>query len=86
MALRGLASRFARGLFALPADLVRRPTFRALTFFAFVLAVFGFAFDATRLFLERDAVFFVMSLRYHVCVTRSRVRAEPASRSVARAR
>ena len=77
---------FAPGLLALPADFVRRATFRANAFFAFLLAVFGFAFDAMRLFLARDAVCFVMCLRYHVCVTRSRVRAEPASRSAGRAR
>lgn len=83
MALRGLASRFARGLFALAADFVRRATFRASAFFAFLL---GLAFDAARLFLTRDAVFFVMRLRYHVCATTSRVRAEPASRSAGRSR
>jgi hypothetical protein len=63
VALRGFASGFAPGLFAFAADFVRRATFGATAFFAFVLAIFGFAFDATRLFLAREAVFFVMSLR-----------------------
>jgi hypothetical protein len=59
----GFASGFAPGLFAFAADFVRRVIFRATAFFAFVLAVFSLDFDATRRFLAREAVFFVMSLR-----------------------
>ena len=54
---------FAPGLVAFAADFVRRATFRVTAFFVFVLAVFIFDFDATRLFLAREAFFFVMSLR-----------------------